>query len=120
MRQARPTAPLPHTLLCRLSVRHGHSSRARIGRRRSKLTPSATPGSSLPTLEELRWRLDVSISTSALHRVLRPQLTLQCELSNGSVRKFHVSKQRFNELRFVVAKCLKDMQDVEARLPVVA
>ena len=37
--------------------------------------------------------------------------------ANGSVRAFHVSRQRFNELRFTAAKCLKEMQDVESRLP---
>ena len=71
----------------------------------------------LPTLESLRWRLDVTISTSALHRVLRPQLTMQCGLSDGSEHTFAVSKQRFNELRYTAAKCLKDMQDLETRLP---
>ena len=49
--------------------------------------------------------------------MLRPELTMQCTLSDGKVHAFHVSKQRFNELRFNVAKCLKEMQDLEARLP---
>ena len=71
----------------------------------------------LPTLDKLRWRLDVCISSSSLHRVLRPQLTMQTTLSDGSVRAFHVSRQRFNELRYTVAKGLKEMQDLENRLP---
>ena len=71
----------------------------------------------LPTLDDLRWRLDVIISSSDVQVVLRPHLTLQCTLSDGSVHAFHVSKQRFNELRFTAARCLKEMEDVESRLP---
>ena len=74
----------------------------------------------LPSLQDLRWRLDVSISTSCLHRVLRPHLTLQCELSDGSTHAFHASKQRFEELRYTCARLLNDMQAVEARLPALA
>jgi hypothetical protein len=87
-------------------------------RSRAVLVPSDLSGdAALPTLDALRWRLDVCISTSSLHRVLRPELTMQCTLSDGKVHAFHVSKQRFNELRFTAAKCLKEMQDLEARLP---
>jgi len=70
----------------------------------------------VPTLDDLRWRLDVIISSSSVQVVLRPQLTLQCTLSDGSVHAFHVSKQQFNELRYTVARCLKEMDDVETRL----
>jgi hypothetical protein len=65
----------------------------------------------VPTLDDLRWRLDVIISSSSVQVVLRPQLTLQCTLSDGSVHAFHVSKQQFNELRYTVARCLKEMDD---------
>ena len=71
----------------------------------------------LPTLDDVRWRLDVLISSSSLQVVLRPQLTLQCTLTDGSVHAFHVSKQQFNELRYTAARCLKEMDDIERRLP---
>ena len=70
-----------------------------------------------PTLDDLRWRLDVIISSSSLQVVLRPQLTLQCTLSDGTIHAFHVTKQQLSELRFVAARCLKEMDDVETRLP---
>ena len=112
----------------------------RARRRRAILSQRDLGG--LPSLQELRWRLDVrapttlarpvlppshprlplsappsplprtcpsvpdklhtavsprerqvSISSSDLHRVLRPHLTLQCELSDGSTHAFHASKQ---------------------------
>ena len=71
----------------------------------------------MPTLDEVRWRLDVIISSSSLQVVLRPQLTLQCTLSDGSAHAFHVSRQHFNELRYTAASCLKAMDDLEARHP---
>ena len=71
----------------------------------------------LPSLDKLRWRLDVIISSSSLQLVLRPQLTVQCTLSDGSVHAFHVGKQQLNELRYTTARCLKAMDDLEARLP---
>ena len=103
----------------------------------------------LPSLDELRWRLDVIISSSSVQVVLRPQLTLQCTLSDGTVHAFHVrsrertpataadacgvaassahalapravsqvSKQMLNELRYTAARCLKEMDDLETRLP---
>tara|TARA_B110001452_G_scaffold112526_1_gene93396 strand:+ start:1093 stop:1722 length:630 start_codon:yes stop_codon:yes gene_type:complete len=71
----------------------------------------------LPSLQELRWRLDVSISTSSLHRVLRPHLTLQTDLSDGTSHCFYASKERFDELRYTVARLINDMQGAEARLP---
>jgi len=71
----------------------------------------------LPTLEALRWRLDVAISTASLNKVLRPHLTLQCTLSDDSQHSFHVSRERFDELRYTVAKLLTEMQALENRLP---
>ena len=71
----------------------------------------------LPDLRDLRWRLDVIISTSGLHRVLRPQLTMQCSLSDGTQHAFNVSKPQFHQLRYTAAKLRKDMQDLEARMP---
>ena len=59
----------------------------------------------------------MSISTSSLHRVLRPHLTLQADLADGSSHAFHASKPRFDELRYTCAKLLTDMQAAEVRLP---
>ncbi|KAL1510492.1 hypothetical protein AB1Y20_006797 [Prymnesium parvum] len=71
----------------------------------------------VPSFESVRWRLDVNISSSSLHRVLRPELTMQCVLTDGNVHTFHVSKQQFNALRHTTAQLLKEVYDAEARLP---
>ena len=45
------------------------------GRASAARADAAAHAVSLPTLDELRSRLDVSISSGALHRVMRPELT---------------------------------------------
>lgn len=90
---------------------------SRSRRRAHFASAAAQSGDTLPTIDELRWRLDVAISTSSLHRVLRPELTMHCELSDQRTRAFHVSKPRFNQLRYTAAHLLKEMQDLESKLP---
>jgi hypothetical protein len=75
--------------------------------------PSARP----PTLRELRWRLDVALSSESVGRILRPQLTLSCSLDDGSSEAFHVSKAQLDELRFAAASMLADMSTMESKLP---
>ena len=82
-------------------------------RGRAELQPAAA--AALATTAAVQWRLDVTMSSSSLHRVLRPNLTMVCVLSDQSASTFALSKRRFNELRFTCAKLLKDMQDYEAR-----
>jgi len=67
----------------------------------------------LPSLESIRWRVDVTISTTSLSRVFRPTVTFSITLSNGKVRTFEVSMEKFNELRYNVAKLLKLTLDLE-------
>eukprot|EP01112_Ceratiomyxa_fruticulosa_P009221 TRINITY_DN2401_c0_g1_i1.p1 TRINITY_DN2401_c0_g1~~TRINITY_DN2401_c0_g1_i1.p1 ORF type:complete len:210 (+),score=33.90 TRINITY_DN2401_c0_g1_i1:173-802(+) len=66
-----------------------------------------------PTLTSLRWRVDVIISSSNLARVLTPLLTMQVTDSAGEIRTFELTIDRFHELRYNVAKVLKDMEELE-------
>ena len=61
------------------------------------------------TVINVRWRVDVTISTSVMQRVFKPILLLQMELSNGTIRTFEVSLQQFHELRLACATVLNDM-----------
>ena len=90
------------------------------GRASAARADAAAHAVSLPTLDELRWRLDVSISSGALHRVMRPELTMRCALSDGAEHTFHVPRERLQELRYTAAKLLKDMKDLEMRLATAA
>mmetsp|Transcript_2028 Transcript_2028/g.4300 ORF Transcript_2028/g.4300 Transcript_2028/m.4300 type:complete len:232 (+) Transcript_2028:232-927(+) len=66
-----------------------------------------------PHLENLQWRVDVAISSSSLQRVFRPSIMMQMTLSNGRIKTFDVSVEAFHELRYNVAKVLRDMQALE-------
>ena len=68
-----------------------------------------------PTLAQLRWRVDVAISTSSLSRVLRPTVMLQLTLSDGRVHLFEVPLSQFHELRYNVAAVLKDMDNINQK-----
>mmetsp|Transcript_28316 Transcript_28316/g.39988 ORF Transcript_28316/g.39988 Transcript_28316/m.39988 type:complete len:217 (-) Transcript_28316:93-743(-) len=69
------------------------------------------------TLEQLKWRVDVCISTHAQSRVLQPTILMEMWItsSNGLPKRkqFELSVEKFHELRFNTAKLLKDMNDVQ-------
>uniref|UniRef100_A0A3Q2PEM8 COMM domain-containing protein 5 n=1 Tax=Fundulus heteroclitus TaxID=8078 RepID=A0A3Q2PEM8_FUNHE len=69
----------------------------------------------LPTLEEFKWRVDVSISTSSLAKALQPSVLMQLKLSDGSFQRFEVPVSKFQDLRYNVALILKEMNDLEKR-----
>ena len=77
------------------------------------------------------WQVDITISTTAMARVFKPSVTLQLTLSDGRIRTFECrqaclwparsrtnfvdcccSLKQFHELRYNVAKVLKDMLDL--------
>lgn len=70
----------------------------------------------LPSLEQLRWRVDVVLSTSAVSRVLRPAVLLQCTLSDGSVHSVEASLREFHQLRQAAAEALHCMDKSEGKL----
>jgi hypothetical protein len=53
----------------------------------------------LPQLDTLKWRVDVTISTGSLLRVMKPVLMLQLTLTDGTTATFEVSQDRFHQLR---------------------
>ncbi len=90
----------------------------------------------LPTLDHLRWRVDVGISTSALARTLKPTVLMQVHgrqcfvdapgvsrlscatqmtLSDGSVKTMEMPVEKFHELRYNVAYVIKEMESVEKK-----
>ncbi|XP_076054782.1 COMM domain containing 5 Like Sm protein 4 isoform X2 [Oratosquilla oratoria] len=69
---------------------------------------------SLPTLSDLKWRVDVSISTNWLSRVLEPAVLMEAEASSGRKERFHIPIQQFHQLRFTVAHLLHQMETMEA------
>lgn len=66
-----------------------------------------------PRLSSFRWRVDVTISSGSLSRVMVPTLLFQMTLSSGKIYTFGVKIQEFNQLRYGVAKMLRDMSALE-------
>ncbi|XP_069468823.1 COMM domain-containing protein 5 isoform X2 [Ambystoma mexicanum] len=84
-------------------------------RRQVLETAAINQGTRLPSVEDLRWRVDVAISTSSLARALQPSILMQLKLSDGTSCRFEVPVAKFQELRYNVALLLKEMNDLEKR-----
>jgi hypothetical protein len=69
-----------------------------------------------PTLEKLRWRLDVIISSSSLSRVFKPILLFEIALSDGTLTTVECSIEMFHRLRYAVARSLNKVEYVENHL----
>ncbi|KAJ1527665.1 hypothetical protein ONE63_007626 [Megalurothrips usitatus] len=69
-----------------------------------------------PTLSNMKWRVDITISSSMLSRVLDPSIVIELELSNGQKITFESTVSRFHKLRYTVASILKDMDSMNNRM----
>lgn len=57
--------------------------------------------------------MDVVISSSFLSRAITPVVLMEVTSSDGRIKTFELSIEKFHELRYNVAKVLKDMEDLE-------
>mmetsp|Transcript_5035 Transcript_5035/g.8729 ORF Transcript_5035/g.8729 Transcript_5035/m.8729 type:complete len:116 (+) Transcript_5035:152-499(+) len=73
-----------------------------------------------PHLDNLRWRVDVTLSSNSLSRILQKSILMEMTLSNGTVRSFEVQQEQFHELRHAVARSLLEMEALEPKLELVA
>lgn len=89
----------------------------KIFKSKRKKVEKVARGESLryPTLAQLKWRVDVTISTSSLSRVLKPSVIVQMALSDGSIKTFEMQVDQFHQLRYNVAKVLQYMRSLENR-----
>jgi len=71
----------------------------------------------LPALDTVKWRVDITISTGSLLRVMRPTILMHLTLTDGSTQSFEVSVERFHDLRYNVARVMKEMEELE-KLPI--
>ncbi len=76
----------------------------RFFRRASLEESTAELGTRFPGLAELRWRVDVTISTSEAKRVMQPSILMQMALTNGQQHTFDMPVAQFHKLRYNVAK----------------
>ena len=52
-----------------------------------------------PQLERLKWRVDVTVSTSALSRAMIPTILMKASMSDGEEHVFETSLEKFQQLR---------------------
>lgn len=62
---------------------------------------------SFPKLIKLNWRVDVTITTSELDRVLKPTILMRMVDDKGDIHTFEMTPEKFHKLRYSVARVLK-------------
>merc|ERR1712070_400067 len=76
----------------------------------------ATKTPALRQLVDLRWRVDVHISTSHLKKKMKPSILMQLLFDDGAIKTFECSPDMFHEFRYSVTKLLHEVQRLEVRL----
>lgn len=66
-----------------------------------------------PAQVDMKWRVDVSISTSHLERVMKPSVMIELTLSDGTIKSFEMNVEQFQKLRYDTARMLRNMQEIE-------
>ncbi|KOC67213.1 COMM domain-containing protein 5 [Habropoda laboriosa] len=66
-----------------------------------------------PHLISCKWRIDVTVSSSILNRVLEPHVIMEWTFNNGKRQIFELSLSKFHQLRHAIATILVEMQKVE-------
>lgn len=66
-------------------------------------------------LRDVAWRLDVAISSSAIAKVMEPQINFDLTLGDGDKKELSLTQDKFQQLRFAVASMLKQMELLEKK-----
>eukprot|EP01125_Pyxidicula_operculata_P017573 TRINITY_DN6157_c0_g1_i2.p1 TRINITY_DN6157_c0_g1~~TRINITY_DN6157_c0_g1_i2.p1 ORF type:complete len:227 (-),score=47.13 TRINITY_DN6157_c0_g1_i2:29-709(-) len=82
-----------------------------------KITVEEGENVSFPTLDSMDWRVDVSISTSEMARLLKPTILMRMVDSDGNIKTFEMNLEQFNKLRYNVARVIKEFDIIE-KLPI--
>ncbi|KAK4021145.1 hypothetical protein OUZ56_003072 [Daphnia magna] len=60
-------------------------------------------------LRGVKWRIDVTISTSNVCRILEPWILMEFNLSSVGPKTIHIPLTQFHSLRYQVASCLTQL-----------
>ena len=83
---------------------------ASIERRIRRRAMSAAPlRAGAARVTDVSWRVDVTLSTSSAHKVLRPSVVLALRLDDGTTETFECALDRVHALREAVATLLNEM-----------
>ena len=64
-------------------------------------------------LVHMKWRVDVTMYTNKMLRVRKPSLLLQFHFDDGSIQLVDCSVEKFQDLRYNVARQLKEIRQIE-------
>ncbi len=70
-------------------------------------------GKTLLTYAGVQWKVSVVLSTSALNKVLRPEIFLEINTAEGEKLRMFVQVEKFEELRRQIAQLLRYAQQIE-------
>lgn len=62
---------------------------------------------------QLKWRVDVTMYTNKMLRVRKPSIMLQFHFDDGSIKLVDCSVERFQDLRYNIARQLKEIRQIE-------
>lgn len=79
------------------------------------MTSRHTKVMTLPTLTKCEWRLDVIVSTSVLTKSFQPSILMKLKLSDGTTRMFYMSVNQLHQLRYTLARSLRDLALLESK-----
>ncbi|XP_012064393.1 PREDICTED: COMM domain-containing protein 5 [Atta cephalotes] len=66
-----------------------------------------------PQLISCKWRIDITISSNILNRVLEPTIIMEWIFNTGECVTFELSLAKFHQLRHTVATILVELQTLE-------
>lgn len=66
-----------------------------------------------PQLISCRWRVDITISSNILNRVLEPNIIMEWIFNTGECIIFELSLAKFHQLRHTIATILVELQTLE-------
>ncbi|XP_011634037.1 COMM domain-containing protein 5-like [Pogonomyrmex barbatus] len=66
-----------------------------------------------PQLVSCKWRIDITISSNILNKVLEPNIVMEWIFNTGESVTFELSLAKFHQLRHAVATILVEMQALE-------
>lgn len=65
-------------------------------------------------IKNIRWRVDVIISSSSAQRVLRPIVSIEWIKADGTIRRCECSIQQFQQIRYTVAKAMYRIDSIKS------
>mmetsp|Transcript_3765 Transcript_3765/g.5565 ORF Transcript_3765/g.5565 Transcript_3765/m.5565 type:complete len:237 (+) Transcript_3765:10-720(+) len=86
-------------------------------KRRNSLIQEAEKSSSwFNSIVDVRWRVDVAISSSAMTSIFKPYLLMQLQLSSGKIVMFETTIEQFHKLRLSTASLLNQMYQLSSTM----